>query len=437
MEDDKIVQHDLNPNENAESYSLKRKNWIGRCALAACLCLVAAGTIAFLLHLGRREKPEFSLSTQEQSYRDMIGFFIYQGRCYVQNTWTDNIDIVGEYLGTATGSIDEWTPQDGYVDFAGSVKGDFFSVKGYDPSFLLCIMHPTGQVETYICNNGINLKYGNELYEDRFHLSEYYDFVQYETYDSWNYSENELYRINGKNEIIDGFIKEIDRAEFIPWTDAVEKEGKTDISIYDTELYHLYYYSENGMSTAVRIYENGYVRSQGFMDVCVKVPEDCFDALVNLLDKHAGSEPVPVTDPVAENMTKCKNDPELGRYVPEYEIPQSNLIYANVFYKIEPKTAVISGTESINAEYNCETDPYLYYRILVFREEDIDKYGFDGIITDSSELSVEVMEECIELNANSGRTYIDACVKYDDVLVVLSGSGINAEDAFMIFNSVN
>ena len=75
---------------------------------------------------------EVSLSANENAA--MLAFFIYQGRCYVQYEWIDHGDaLVGEYLGTATGLIDEWTPQEGYVDLAGSVQGDFYAVNGYDP----------------------------------------------------------------------------------------------------------------------------------------------------------------------------------------------------------------------------------------------------------------------------------------------------------------
>ena len=65
----------------------------------------------------------------------------------------DSSKIVGEYLGTATGLIDEWTPRDGYVELAGSVEGDFYSVKGYEPSFLLC-MQKEGTVSLYVREGG-------------------------------------------------------------------------------------------------------------------------------------------------------------------------------------------------------------------------------------------------------------------------------------------
>ena len=56
----------------------------------------------------------------------MIGFFIYEGRCYVQyREIYEDVDLIDKHLGTVTGLIDEWTPEDGYVDFAGSAQGGF------------------------------------------------------------------------------------------------------------------------------------------------------------------------------------------------------------------------------------------------------------------------------------------------------------------------
>ena len=216
---------------------------------------------------------------------DMIGFFIYQGRCYVQYEWIyDAVDIVGEYLGTATGLIDEWTPKEGYVELAGSVRGDFYAIKGYDPAFMLCMKEADGVVSVYICNTGITLKYGSELYEERLHLSENLEAVQYESHVSWDFSRGERYQMNSVNDIVLDFIKEMDSAEFMLSDSIPLEEGQT--SIADTELYHLYFQMENGMIIHLRLRENGYVRFDGLRDLCVKVSEESYLALQKLLDNH-------------------------------------------------------------------------------------------------------------------------------------------------------
>ena len=104
----------------------------------------------------------------------------------MQYEWLeDNGAIAGEPLGTATGLIDEWTPKDGYVELAGSVSGEFYTVNGFDPSFMLCMKHDDRRISTYICNSGITLKYGSDLYEDRLHLSKNNISAEYESRESW------------------------------------------------------------------------------------------------------------------------------------------------------------------------------------------------------------------------------------------------------------
>lgn len=282
-----------------------KKNKAGKLYLAkwglgaACLCLLAAGAF-----LWKKPQPsvkgsedgitvsengvtippmKVSLSnTPENTNACMIAFFIYQGRCYEQKEWIyDNADIVGKYLGTATGLIDVWTPQEGYVEFAGSVRGDFYEVKGYDPSFMLCMKDEAGVVSTYVCNTGITLKYGSELYEDRLHLAGNYNAIEYESRASWYYGKKEIFQLDDAGNVIADFLEQLNTAEFIPRSSHPLEDGKS--SIFDTEIYHLYFKMTDGTTVRLRLCEDGYVFYQGILSVCVRVPEESFDALLELL----------------------------------------------------------------------------------------------------------------------------------------------------------
>ena len=118
--------------------SAKRPAWVRWCALAACLCLLVVGTFVWRPWSQGGNKPtspttsaaqtakgitipkaEVTLSQPDGVAADMLAFFIYQGRCYLQYDWLDHgSDLVGEKVGTATGLIDEWTPKEGYVELA-------------------------------------------------------------------------------------------------------------------------------------------------------------------------------------------------------------------------------------------------------------------------------------------------------------------------------
>ena len=74
---------------------------------------------------------------------DMMAFFIYNGRMYVQTGQYADPSLREGYVCTVTGDIDEWSGADEYVEGASSIGGDVYSVKGYDTNFRLCMDGPT------------------------------------------------------------------------------------------------------------------------------------------------------------------------------------------------------------------------------------------------------------------------------------------------------
>lgn len=270
-------------------------------ALAACLCLVVGGT---LMWNNLREQPAVDgspvavpgegvvippvqVDLSADTAASMVPFFIYQGRCYTQYERLEKgMPLVGEYLGTATGLIDEWTPESGYVELAGSVQGDFYAVNGYDPAFMLC-MRQGEEIALYICNNGITLQEGSDLYEDRLHLAGNYRSVKYESQDSWYYSKGELSPLDVvENRALTDFINALNEAEFIPRQEVpFDKEKDVEaVSVFDSCLYHLYFQMEDGITVHLRLIEGGYVFFDGILDVAAQIPQEVFEPLIQQLD---------------------------------------------------------------------------------------------------------------------------------------------------------
>lgn len=284
-------------------------------ALAACVCLVAAGAFTWkfaanlqggipAVSMPEDSKqnglsdvtvsddgvyiPKLDVSLNADNTADMIEFFIYHGNCYTQYNFVDNVDIIGEKLGTAIGLIDEWTPSNGYVEFAGTVSGDFYEVKGCDPSFMLCMKSEwigENNVQLYIHSTGLTLKYGSELFEDRLHISENYSGLRYEERDSWYYSMNNVFRLEGNNGLIEKFIADLDSAEFV-LCESVPLEEEYE-SIFDTKLYHLYLEMKNGVNVNFHFLRGGYVIFEGMTDLCVKISEETYK---EMLEAFEGSQ---------------------------------------------------------------------------------------------------------------------------------------------------
>ncbi len=307
--------------EDRKSSERQNRNvWVKWGTLAACLLLVVGGALSVAAKNGKLfgtakqeesaggkitltedgvtiPKREVTLGEASGEAYSMISCFVYEDRCYIYYDHVkDALELIGEYVGTSNGLINEWTEKDGYVNFAGTIKGDFYTVKGYDPSFMLCMRDEVAGadiVTLYICDSGFTLKYGADLYEDRLHLSENYEAVRFESRDSWFYSKGEVYQFNEKNDTVAAFLEQLDTAKFIPWEMAVEQEGKTANSMIDEmEIYHMFFDMKDKTTVHLRLYENGYVRFQGLWDVCVQVPEESYDALIALFDSREGAKPV-------------------------------------------------------------------------------------------------------------------------------------------------
>ena len=227
--------------------------------------------------------PKTEVSLKAGQTADMLAFFIYDGRMYVQYEWIyDHPELAGEYVGRSTGLIDEWTKKDGYVDFAGSVPGDFYTVNGFDPSFMLCMKYEDGSVSVYVNDNGLTLCKGSDLFEDRLHLSGNYSEVEYQTRHDWVKSLGNVKTLSDESaEVIEAFVDELNKGSFMYTDDMPLEEGQKNI--YDREIYHLFFRMNNGMTVHLRLYDGGYVRYAGLIPVCVKMDTASFDALIALL----------------------------------------------------------------------------------------------------------------------------------------------------------
>ena len=278
--------------EAAEAETKKKKNfWVKWGVVAACLCLAIIGTIIWRQFIPIRDEdpgitasengvtiPQMKVSLSANEAADMIGFFIYQGRCYVHyERIYDGVNIVGEYLGTATGEIDEWTPADGYVDFAGSINGDFYAVNGISPEFMLC-MRPfdDGSIITYINDNGITLKTGADLFEDRFHISETCSGLTY----AWYNDDDEYFILKESyRKELTLFLKALDQASFLPSQDAPYAPYDFDQALYLIDLT-----LESGMNVRLHLFPEGYVYFDSVNGVFLKMETKAFERFVALLD---------------------------------------------------------------------------------------------------------------------------------------------------------
>ena len=381
---------------------------------------------------------EVSLARSEA---DMIAFFIYEGRCYVQTSHVyPDPGLPDRHLGTITGAIDEWTPKDGYVDFAGSITGDFYSVKGYDPEFLLCQKYNDGTVMLYVCDSGITLKKGADLYTDRLHLKGRFREVQGESRDSWFNSKNERFRADAQDSAVARFIDALNEGTFIP-RDEVPSKDEWKMIFDEREKEHLYFEMDDGTEVQLRLLDGGYVFYQGILDACVQIPEDVMEDVIALIGE---GEKVPEEELPKESyrrtVEECRQAPELGGYVPKYSPEGAQTTICQVFYQLDAETARETGTSSVYLEYCDREDIHVYYSVQVFRLSDYGENGYAGPLLAEEELTEEALQEAMTTKDRNGKTleypWLDIAVSFDDAGVLLSARGLDAAECLRILGSV-
>ena len=251
-----------------------------RSAVAGTGVSPAAGVVIAPLRVDLYAHPDKQI--------DMEALFIYDGRCYVQyGTLADASHLIGDHMGIATGLIDEWTEADGYVELAGSVKGDFYSVNGFDSDFVLCMPGESDSVEIYVNNNDLTLYSGADLLKERFKVDGNF-LARCMSRQRWFNSIGSPYEMDAEgNEQVWALVEAMFEAPFVYVEDVELPDGAK--SIYDTELYHLYLHLDNGMIVHLRLFDGGYVQLDGFRTVCLQVEKEAFGRAIEAMDRIENS----------------------------------------------------------------------------------------------------------------------------------------------------
>ena len=443
--DSRIIEESENRGKSAG----KRRALIA----AACLCAVIAGAALLPMFIEKHKTPAQSDDTVENQTvsgaaaavgiyipkaeislpqdgieADMIAFFIYGGRFYSQYDYLPkDADIIGERLGTATGSIDEWSTRDAYVELSGSISGDFYAVKGYDPEDLLCMRMGDGQIMLFVNSNDLTLSLGSDVFEDMLRISDTFSGVRYQTRESWFESRNEIYSIDDPRRAeVTEFIDAIDQGEWMFYDYA---------QFSDKSRWMVYFDTDSGVTSRLIVYEDGYVSFSGLYEVIAKVDGTRIAPLLSLFESGEDSTFVGGSESFGCSLEDCLSDAYLGRYIPKY-IPDG-LSFERCFktYAIERETGAVGATEAIYLSYTGDA-----FLDVTVRDAALTGWEQQREVYDVSAVTLEDIEALQETKAGNGQPlkypYVNISVRSGSAIIDISARGPSPEQVYEIIRSI-
>lgn len=217
----------------------------------------------------------------ETAAMDMIGLVVYQGRVYTQAqdlylaSEADQQALLGDYLGQASGTIDEWSTQSDYAtELAANISGPVYAAKGYDRAFRIAVaqtfteegLNVTGEggkggtvyaVFYYECLSDVTLANGGALYADRLHLPGNITAITAQSHADWDNARQNCAPLALGDEAVDAFVQALCAAPLEEHTGAGARQ-----TLYDQPQVHVYLEMADGTTVALRLIEGGYVRYQ-------------------------------------------------------------------------------------------------------------------------------------------------------------------------------
>ncbi|WP_422124499.1 hypothetical protein DHX103_06685 [Planococcus sp. X10-3] len=230
---------------------------------------------------GSVEIPALQLP-EDTSNADMIGLIVYNGKVYTQTrTEIDAEDakaLLGEKLGTTTGTIDEWSTQEAYDDEFASTIGvtDVYSVNGYDKDFRIMAYHEQdgGQYAEFYENlDGITISSGEDVF-GKLNMFGNVSTAEWRTFTDWN-NDIENYKPISDMAVLNAFLEELNKAKPL----AREQNSDPIGDFRNDEVYReLIIHLDDGSRVSLTLLKDGYIY-YGFMAVYFEMDEGVFSTM--------------------------------------------------------------------------------------------------------------------------------------------------------------
>jgi hypothetical protein len=244
-------------------------------ALASAAVIITAGVYT-VNHSGiGTSKPSITIAEVKLPTANgeiaarMRPLFVYQDKIYIRYSTeiassdgytvseSDMLKLRGDYLGTTTGGINEWSGDEAYIaDFASNIgEAEVYTVKGYDSKYRLMVYTPYEGgfgCEIYDSFGGLTMDSGDD-YFGLLGLKGNVVSYQWETMDSWNNGGTQKTEQQA-DDASSKFIKALYSSKPVERSiDALIDEASADGQKF------LYLKTEDNLITSIRLLKDGYV----------------------------------------------------------------------------------------------------------------------------------------------------------------------------------
>ncbi|MBR4888444.1 MAG: hypothetical protein IKU17_04810 [Clostridia bacterium] len=402
--------------------------------LALLLCLCAALCSAVYLQDDTPpiyvEQPQVSLKAFDDPNASPMAYFVYDGRVYFgQPLVKEREGVLGEHLGRTTGLLPFWGPMDGYVDFAGTVVNEIYTVNGMNPEVVLCAkLDQNKLVRYFVCNGGITISSGREWFEDRMQLSEKLEKILF-----YNAEDYETSTVDKDLPEVKAFLRALNKAEPVDSGMHLELPPEAEIR-YNADLV-----LDNGVKVRMDLYEGGYVVSGISIGMLFQVSQPDLDAFCAFLQEHHGN--IAADDDVGMTLEELRTDADLGKYFPDFAGLGYKTGFRSIFYTLDTETGKEAATRKMDCDFGGKG--YTGSLAIEIREErENATTGFSGGEINAADVSEETLAAFVRTHyengkpIDNGRGHFGVTVWFGDVAVTISGYGMDEKEAYALIASI-
>ena len=342
-------------------------------------------------------------------------------------------DIIGDYVGEVTWSdtVKVWNKDEYDLELSSNVQRKIYTVKGIDPSLMLCSREDSGTITIFVSLYDIPFSRGRDVYQKVLNVNAEDYHIEFEDDYSYNFSFGNVYTTENLTEnLAEFFLNSIYNASLMPRAEM--ESGQL--------TYRVYLVNGDGLRYCFALFDNGYVSLDvlnGYYGYVLKLDGKVTDKLYEIFEKEEKDENLRKINrsPYYTDIEWLRDNTDAGAYIPKYKPEFVDFDRATILYNTDSESGRLSGVKDMEMYFMKDQDwqqPYYVINILTKEAaEEMRGHVFRKI--DCSELNVELLDDKYKDSIGC----INLSISYGDHVVEYQSENIPAEESYKILSSIN